>query len=70
MMTTYQQERLVLNGGTNAPEPMSTPEESEPEPPAPGTEDPPPKIPKLDNGSQKASLTYDLKQIGEVVTGN
>ncbi|XP_044258953.1 STE20-like serine/threonine-protein kinase [Tribolium madens] len=69
MMTTFQQERLVLNGGTNIPEPMNTPEESEPEPPAPGTEDPPPKIPKLDNGSQKASLTYDLKQIGEVVTG-
>ncbi|XP_063930730.1 poly(U)-binding-splicing factor half pint isoform X2 [Zophobas morio] len=67
MMTTYQQERLVLNGGTNMPEQMSTQEEAEP--PAPGTEDPPPKIPKLDNGSQRNSLTYDLKQTGEVITG-
>jgi hypothetical protein len=43
--------------------------QEEAEPPAPGTEDPPPKVPKIDNGSQRISLTYDLKQGGEVVTG-
>ncbi|XP_019864712.2 poly(U)-binding-splicing factor half pint isoform X2 [Aethina tumida] len=65
MMTTYQQERLVLNGGTMTMPPPPPQEESEP--PAPGTEEPPLKIQKLDSDDIK--YIYDLEQVDEVITG-
>ncbi|KAJ8921625.1 hypothetical protein NQ315_010534 [Exocentrus adspersus] len=80
MMTTFQQQQLMLNLKTanmpsaqtgtppNIPQEMSV-EVEEPEPPAPGTEEPPAKIPRIGGPCEGINYIYDLSQTGEVITG-
>ncbi|XP_018577653.1 poly(U)-binding-splicing factor half pint isoform X2 [Anoplophora glabripennis] len=76
MMTTFQQQQLLLNNlkTTNVPSPQSVntsnvSQSEEPEPPAPGTEEPPAKIPRIGGPCEGISYIYDLTQTGEVITG-
>ncbi|XP_076253710.1 poly(U)-binding-splicing factor hfp isoform X2 [Rhynchophorus ferrugineus] len=81
MMTSYQQQQYQLNisnPGMIQPQtsglipPPNLPPEPEDvemysEPPAPGTEEPPMKSPRIEDDG--ISYVYDLQQTGEVVTG-
>lgn len=71
-MTAYQQEHLILNGGGLNMKNMSqtSPDEnSDAEPPVPGTEEIPQKRFKLLDATEEAETYNDLIQSGEVVTG-
>ncbi|XP_071050867.1 poly(U)-binding-splicing factor half pint isoform X2 [Onthophagus taurus] len=59
-MTTFQEEPVQLNGDSNI---------SEPEPPVPGTEEPPLKQLRQADESERVEYFYDLIQTGEVLTG-
>ncbi|KAK9730507.1 RNA recognition motif [Popillia japonica] len=61
MMTTYQQEHILLNGDNNI---------DEPEPPAPGTEEPPLKKLRTEGPGEKIEYFYDIIQTGEVIPGS